>query len=119
MTPVFTNKIQNLFVLSVLAVTSACVNPQQVELLERDTRRLRGDVGTIQSNIKALQSDIDAVRTSLADTRANLQQMQRDISAIRERIDETRVQVGREIGQTSREGDQRVKTLESRLLKLE
>ena len=40
-------------------------------------------------------------------------------SAIRERIDETRVQVGRQIGQTSRDGDQRVKNLEARLVKLE
>ena len=95
MTPVFTNKIQIVFLITVLSVTSACVNPQQVDLLERDTRRLRGDVSSIQSNIGAMQSDIDAVRTSLADTRANLQQMQRDLSAIRERIDETRVQVGR------------------------
>jgi len=45
--------------------------------------------------------------------------MQRDLSAIKERIDETRVQVGREIGQTSREGDQRVKNLEMRLVKIE
>ena len=106
------DKFLALFVLIVLALTSGCVNPQQVELLEREHRRLRGDVGT-------MQSDIDAMRTSLADTRANLQQMQRDVSAIRERIDETRVQVGRQIGQTSRDGDQRVKSLESRLLKLE
>jgi len=89
-----------------------CVNPQQVELLEREQRRLRSDVGT-------MQTDIDAARTSLADARANMQQMQRDISAIRERIDETRVQVGRQIGQTSRDGDQRVKNLEARLIKLE
>ncbi|MGZ8494880.1 MAG: tol-pal system protein YbgF [Candidatus Binatia bacterium] len=115
----FTYKFPILYVLTALVVTSGCVNPQQVELLERDQRRLRGDVGSIQSSIGTMQSDIDAVRTSLADTRANLQQMQRDISAIRERIDETRVQVGRQIGQTSRDGDQRVKTLESRLLKLE
>lgn len=119
MAPLLNNKFQILFVLTALAVTSGCVNPQQVDLLERDQRRLRGDVGSIQSNIGTMQSDIDAVRTSLADTRANLQQMQRDISAIRERIDETRVQVGREIGQTSRDGDQRVKNLDARLLKLE
>jgi tol-pal system protein YbgF len=59
------------------------------------------------------------VRTSLADTRANIQQMQGDLSAIKERIDETRVQVGRQIGQTSRDGDQRVKNLETRLAKME
>ena len=91
---------------------SACVNPQQVELLERDQRRLRGDLTTLQTNI-------DGVRSSLADTRANIQQMQGDLSAIKERIDETRVQVGRQIGQTSRDGDQRVKNLETRLAKIE
>jgi tol-pal system protein YbgF len=91
---------------------SACVNPQQIELLERDQRRLRGDLSTLQTNI-------DGVRTSLADTRANIQQMQGDLSAIKERIDETRVQVGRQIGQTSRDGDQRVKNLETRLAKME
>jgi tol-pal system protein YbgF len=91
---------------------SACVNPQQVDMLERDQRRLRTDMNT-------LQKDVDGFRTTLADTRANIEQMQRDLSAIRERIDETRVQVGRQIGQTSRDGDQRVKNLESRLAKLE
>lgn len=104
-----------IFVALVLAIAgwlSACVNPQQVDLLERDQRRLRADMGN-------LQGDVDGFRATLADTRANIQQMQRDLSAIKERIDETRVQVGRQIGQTSRDGDQRVKTLESRLAKLE
>jgi hypothetical protein len=41
------------------------------------------------------------------------------VSALKERVDETRVQVGRQIGQTSREGDQRVKNLETRLAKLD
>jgi tol-pal system protein YbgF len=96
-----------------LSITlSACVNPQQVDLLERDQRRLRSDMST-------MQADIDGIRTTLADTRANMQQIQRDVSAIKERIDETRVQVGRQIGQTSKEGDQRVKNLETRLAKLE
>ena len=94
------------------AWVSACVNPQQVDMLEREQRRLRTDMGT-------LQKDVDGFRTTLADTRANIEQMQRDLNAIRERIDETRVQVGRQIGQTSRDGDQRVKNLESRLAKLE
>jgi len=91
---------------------SACVNPQQVELLEREQRRLRSDVNS-------LHTDVDNFRAMLADTRANIQQMQRDLSAIKERIDETRVQVGRQLGQTSKEGDQRVKNLEDRLAKLE
>ncbi len=99
-------------VLAVAGWLSACVSPQQVDLVERDQRRLRADMGN-------LQSDVDGFRATLADTRANIQQMQRDLSAIKERIDETRVQVGRQIGQTSRDGDQRVKNLESRLAKLE
>jgi tol-pal system protein YbgF len=94
------------------AAFSACVNPQQVELLEREQRRSRGELAT-------LQADVDGVRATLADTRANIQQMQRDLSTIKERIDETRVQVGRQIGQTSRDGDERVRNLESRLAKLE
>ena len=91
---------------------SACVNPQQIDLLEREQRRLRGDIST-------LHSDVDSFRSTLADTRANIQQIQREISAIRERIDETKVQVGRQLGQTNRDGDQRVKNLEGRLAKLE
>lgn len=91
---------------------SACVHPQQIELIEREQRRLRSDMGM-------LQGDVDSLRTSLADTRANMQQVQREVSAIRERIDETRVQVGRQIGQSSREGDERTKRMETRLTKLE
>jgi len=107
-----TRKFSWLAWITLVISLSACVNPQQVELLERDQRRSRGDVS-------AMQADIDSMRATLADTRANIQQMQRDVNAIKERIDETRVQVGRQIGQTSREGDQRVKNLESRLAKLE
>ena len=94
------------------ASLSACVNPQQVEFLEREQRRVRSDM-------KTLHSDVEGFRTTLADTRANIQQLEREISAIKERIDETRVQVGRQLGQTNREGDQRVKNLETRLAKLE
>lgn len=97
---------------AIAALLSACVSPQQIELIEREQRRLRSDMGT-------LQSDVDSMRTTLADTRANMQQVQKEVSAIRERIDETRVQVGRQIGQTSREGDERTKRMESRLTKLE
>ncbi len=89
-----------------------CAAPQQIELIEREQRRLRNDTN-------AMQSDVDSMRGTLADTRANVQQMQRDVNALKERVDETRVQVGKQIGQTSRDGDQRVKNLETRLAKLE
>jgi tol-pal system protein YbgF len=89
-----------------------CVAPQQIDLIEREQRRLRNDTN-------AAQSDLDSIRGTVADTRANVQQMQRDVNALKEKVDETRVQVGKQIGQTSREGDQRVKNLETRLAKLE
>jgi tol-pal system protein YbgF len=102
--------------LSFLAIVAGgiigCAHPQQIELIEREQRRMRNETSTVHS-------DLESMRSNLADTRANVQQMQRDLSAIKERVDETRVQVGRQIGQTSREGDQRVKNLEARLAKLE
>ncbi|HXT53674.1 MAG TPA: tol-pal system protein YbgF [Candidatus Eisenbacteria bacterium] len=106
--------IKIFFCLLVIAAgwLSSCVNPQQVELLEREQRRQRGDLTN-------MHADIDNMRSSLADTQANLQQLQRELGTIKERIDETRVQVGRQLGQTNREGDQRVKNLEDRLAKLE
>lgn len=91
---------------------SACAQPQQLELIEREQRRIRGETGTVQS-------DVQAIRSNLADTRANLQQLQRDFNALKERIEETRYQVGRQIGQSSREGDQRIKDLETRVAKLD
>ncbi|HXV81164.1 MAG TPA: tol-pal system protein YbgF [Candidatus Binatia bacterium] len=90
----------------------ACAPSQQIDLLEREQRRLRADTNT-------MQADLDAMRGTLADTRANMQQLQREMNVLRERVDETRIQVGRQIGETTREGDQRVRNLESRLAKLE
>jgi tol-pal system protein YbgF len=97
--------------LSILSL-SACVQPQQIELIEREQRRIRGDTANVQS-------EVEAIRSNLADTRANLQQLQRDFSALKERIEETRYQVGRQIGQSSRAGDQRIKDLESQVAKLD
>jgi tol-pal system protein YbgF len=104
---------RSLFSLAILFFSlSACVQPQQIELIEREQRRLRGDTGNVQT-------EVQAIRSNLADTRANLQQLQRDFNALKERIEETRYQVGRQIGQTSREGDQRIKDLEARVTKLD
>ena len=97
---------------------SACVQPQQVDLIEREQRRLRSESTTVQSDVGTLRSDIDAMRSSLADTRANVQQLQREFSALKERVEETRFQMGRQLGQSSREGDQRIKDLEGRVAKL-
>jgi tol-pal system protein YbgF len=97
---------------------NGCVQPQQVELIEREQRRLRGDTNQAQKSLDSLRSDIDSVRSSLADTRANLQQLQSEFSGLKERIEETRFQVGRQLGQSTRDGDQRVKDLEARVAKL-
>jgi tol-pal system protein YbgF len=97
---------------------TACVAPQQVDFIEREQRRLRGDTSQVQTSLETVRADVDSVRSSLADTRANLQQLQREFGALRERIEETRHQVGRQLGQTNREGDQRVKDLEVRVAKL-
>jgi tol-pal system protein YbgF len=90
---------------------AACAQPQQIELLEREQRRIRSDHASIHA-------EVESVRSSLADTRANMQQLQREFSALKERIEETRYQVGRQLGQSSRDGDQRVKDLEARVAKL-
>lgn len=103
------NRVIPVALLSV--VVSACAQPQQIELLEREQRRIRSDYANIHK-------DVESMRSSLADTRANMQQFQREFSALKERIEETRYQVGRQIGQSSRDGDQRVKDLEARVAKL-
>ena len=97
----------------------SCVQPQQIDLIEREQRRLRGDTGQVQSSLETLRTDVESVRSSLADTRANLQQLQREFGALRERIEETRYQVGRQLGQNASQGDQRVKELEIRVSKLD
>ena len=96
---------------AVVAGASACAQPQQIELLEREQRRMRNDNANIHH-------EVESMRSSLADTRANMQQLQREFSALKERIEETRYQVGRQIGQSSRDGDQRVKDLEARVARL-
>ena len=100
-----------LMLLMVLGL-AGCVAPQQIDLVEREQRRIRNDQASAQT-------DLDAIRGSLADTRANVQQMQREVNALKERFEELRVQMGKQLGQSSREGDQRVKNFEGRLAKLE
>src|SRR5918994_2348201 len=105
-------KIYRILLSALFAVgASACAQPQQIELLEREQRRIRSDHANIHN-------EVESMRSSLADTRANMQQLQREFSALKERIEETRYQVGRQIGQSSRDGDQRVKDLEARVAKL-
>lgn len=105
-------QIHRMLLIALFSVgASACAQPQQIELLEREQRRIRSDHASIRN-------EVESMRSSLADTRANMQQLQREFSALKERIEETRYQVGRQIGQSSRDGDQRVKDLEARVAKL-
>ena len=91
---------------------SACAIPQQLELIEREQRRLRTE------NV-ITRSEFDSTRSSLADTRANLQEMQRDLDALKEKMEEVRYQLDRQIGQSTREGDKRIKDMEGRIAKLD
>lgn len=101
---------------------SACAIPQQLEIIEREQRRLRAENANILNILKegdTTRREIDSVRSTLADTRANLQQIQLDLNALKEKVEEVRYQLDRQIGRSSREGDQRVKELEGRMAKLD
>ena len=98
---------------------SACATPQQLELIEREQRRLRSENVNVVTENTAIRRELDSARSSLADTRANLQEMQRDLGALKEKMEEVRYQLDRQIGQSTREGDKRVKDMESRIAKLD
>ena len=91
---------------------SACSIPQQIDLIEREQKRLRTEGATTRE-------EFDSVRSTLADTRANLQQMQQELEALKEKVEEVRYQLDRQIGQSTREGDQRIKNMESRMAKVD
>src|ERR1044071_9887790 len=76
----------------------ACALPQQIDVMEREQRRMRNDLLGVQKDLDALRADVGSVRGTMADTRANTQQLQRDVSAMKERIEEARVQLGRQVG---------------------
>ena len=96
-----------------LALTGlyACVAPQRVELLEQEQRRT-------QSDTAAMQKQMELMRSSLSDTRTNIQQLERQLNSLNKSLEETRHQVGEQIDQSSRQGDQRVKNLEATVAKL-
>jgi tol-pal system protein YbgF len=89
----------------------ACAFPQQIDLIEREQQTLR-------SQNLASRSEVESIRTSLADTRANLDQAHREVNALKEKVEEVRYQLDRQIGKSSKEGDQRVKDLETRLARV-
>jgi tol-pal system protein YbgF len=96
------------FLASTAVALSACAIPQQIDLIEREQKTLR-------SQNLASRSEVETIRSNLADTRANLDQLHREVNALKEKMDEVRYQIDRQIGKSSKEGDQRIKDLEARL----
>lgn len=103
----------------IFALLWGCAQPQQLELIEREQRRLRTGTTSLQADVASLRTEIDAIRGNVADTRASMQQLEREFRAVKEAIEETRYQMGQQIGKSSREGDQRVRDLQTRLAKLD
>jgi tol-pal system protein YbgF len=93
------------------AALSACVSPQQIDIIEREQRTLRSQTTTSRG-------DLDSIRASLADTSANVDQARREINALKEKMEEVRYQLDRQIGRSTREGDQRIKDLEAKVAKV-
>jgi len=93
------------------AALSACVTPQQLDIIEREQRTLRGQTSTSRG-------DLDSIRAGLADTSANVDQMRRETNALKEKMEEVRYQLDRQIGRSTKEGDQRIKDLEAKVGKV-
>ncbi|HWP59380.1 MAG TPA: tol-pal system protein YbgF [Candidatus Acidoferrales bacterium] len=101
------------------SLVAACAMPQQLEIIEREQRRLRAEASTARGEASGARVELERVRSSLADTRANLQEIQRDVNALKGRIDELKYLIERQAGQSSREGEQKLRALDERLAKLE
>jgi tol-pal system protein YbgF len=98
---------------------SACSIPQQMEFVEREQRSLRTESANLSRKNRAIREELNGVRASLADTRATLQQVERGLIALREKVEEIRIQIERQIGQSSRDEDQRVEILELQVAQVE
>ncbi|MGH7770867.1 MAG: tol-pal system protein YbgF [Candidatus Binatia bacterium] len=108
----------SVLVLSGLTV-SACATPQQLEMIEREQKRLRAESASTAIESTAVRREFETIRSSLADTRANLNQLQRDLNVLKEKMEEVRYQMDGRISQSSREGSQRIKELEVRIAKID
>lgn len=98
---------------------SACAVPQQMELIEREQRRLRAENVNVRGETGEIKTEFDRVRRSLADTRANVEELRRDVNALKGKIDELRYVLDRQTGQAARDGDQKTKNLEAKLAKMD
>jgi tol-pal system protein YbgF len=98
---------------------SACAVPQQMELIEREQRRLRAENVNVRGETGEIKTEFDRVRRSLADTRANVEELRRDVNALKGKIDELRYVLDRQTSQAARDGDQKTKNLEAKLAKMD
>jgi tol-pal system protein YbgF len=98
---------------------SACTIPQQMEFVEREQRSLRTQSASLSRENRAMREELNGVRSSLADTRATLQQLERGLIALKEKVEEIRIQMERQVGQTTREGGQRIEILEAHVAQVE
>jgi tol-pal system protein YbgF len=98
---------------------SACAVPQQMELIEREQRRLRAENVNVRGETGEIKTEFDRVRRSLADTRANVEELRRDVDALKGKIDEMRYALERQSGQAARDGDQKAKSLEAKLARMD
>jgi len=105
------NRTYIVLLASVAAALSACVTPQQLDIIEREQRTLRSQTSTSRG-------DLDSIRAGLADTSANVDQMRREINALKEKMEEVRYQLDRQIGRSTKEGDQRIRDLEAKVGKV-
>ena len=105
------NRTYIVLLASVAAALSACVTPQQLDIIEREQRTLRSQTSTSRG-------DLDSIRAGLADTSANVDQMRREINALKEKMEEVRYQLDRQIGRLTKEGEQRIKDMEAKVGKV-
>ena len=100
-------------------VVCACTTPQQMDLIEREQRRLRAEASVVRGETTDIRGEADRVRANLADTRANLQEMQRELNELKGKVDELGYAQERQSDQSAREGGQKMRSLESRLAKMD
>lgn len=105
------NPIRRLLFLFSSIALSACITPAQVDLIEREQRYLRAEIAN-------LRTEAENIRSMLADTRVILDQARREASVAKARADESGFQVEKRLGVTTREGDQKIREIESRLARL-
>ena len=97
----------------------ACVGPQEVTLIEREQRRLRGDYVRIREENRTVLRGLEGARSQLADTRASLQELQRDVNVLKEGIAELGHRIDRDLGRTARAGSESLREFRGRIVGLE